>query len=64
MKSIDQVQLLMTRNASVSTMDADGQPLDQVLRSGAVIDRPVDELIGLIKGVLVNGMVQQRECQY
>ena len=45
-------------------LDQDGQPLVKAFRSNAVIDRQIDELIGLIKGVMADGMVHQGEVEF
>lgn len=42
----------------------DGQPLIQNYRASAIGSRQVDELIGLIKGVLADGMVCQAEVEF
>lgn len=42
--------------------DAQGQPLIKALRQGAVADRNVDELIGIIKGVLFDGVLAGEEA--
>lgn len=44
--------------------DQDGQPFNRTFRAGAIIDRKIDELIGIIKGVLVDGHVSQGEAEY
>jgi NAD-dependent DNA ligase len=44
--------------------DQDGQPLNRAFRAGAIIDRKIDELIGIIKGILVDGHVSQDEAEY
>lgn len=47
-----------------SKLDMNGQPLNKAFRSEAVIDRQIDELIGLIKGVMADGMVHQGEVEF
>ncbi len=44
--------------------NADGQPRIAGFRSAAVKERQVDELIGLIKGVLADGVVCKGEAEY
>ena len=44
--------------------DCHGQPLIRAFRAGAIVDRKIDELIGTIKGVLVDGHVSQSEAEY
>lgn len=41
-----------------------GQPLIQAFRAQAVADRQIDELIGIIKGVMADGMVHQGEVEF
>ncbi len=43
-------------------LDAHGQLLETAFRSEAVIDRQIDELIGIIKGVVFDGKVNQDEA--
>ena len=45
-------------------MDNNAQPMQRAFRSNAIIDRQIDELIGLIKGVLADGMVHQGEVEF
>lgn len=45
-------------------LNRDGQPLNKAFRSEAVVDRQIDELIGLIKGVMADGMVHQGEVEF
>ncbi len=45
-------------------MDEHGQPLNRMYRARAVQERQVDELIGLVKGVLADGAICQGEVQY
>lgn len=44
--------------------DHDGQPLAITLRSEAVAERQIDELIGLVKGVLADGAICQGEVEF
>lgn len=45
-------------------IDADSQPLNVAYRSQAVANRQVDELIGIVKGVMADGMVHQGEVEF
>jgi NAD-dependent DNA ligase len=45
-------------------MGSTENPLINVFRSGAIADRQVDELIGIIKGVMADGMVTQDEVNF
>lgn len=45
-------------------INLDAQPLIQAFRSDAVIDRQIDELIGIVKGVMADGMVHQGEVEF
>lgn len=44
--------------------NAEGQPLIKAFRSEAVLDRQIDELIGIVKGVMADGMVHQGEVEF
>lgn len=44
--------------------EADRQPLVRAFRSEAVAERQIDELIGLIKGVLADGAICQDEVEF
>lgn len=44
--------------------DAHGQPLEQRYRGQAVQGRQIDELIGLVKGVLADGVICQQEVEF
>lgn len=44
--------------------DLHGQPLLKAFRSEAIVDRQIDELIGLIKGIMADGMVHQGEVEF
>ncbi|MGB3425631.1 MAG: BRCT domain-containing protein [Castellaniella sp.] len=44
--------------------DAHGQPINQRYRGQAVQGRQIDELIGLVKGVLADGVVCQQEVEF
>lgn len=39
-------------------------PLISLFRSGAVADRQIDELIGIVKGVMADGIVTQGEVEF
>jgi NAD-dependent DNA ligase len=43
-------------------LDADGQPVETTFRSKAVIDRQIDELVGIMKGVIFDRKVNQDEA--
>ncbi|WP_250520400.1 BRCT domain-containing protein [Caballeronia sp. NCTM1] len=42
----------------------DGQPLIRAFRGQAVSERKLDELIGIVKGVLADGVVSQGEAEF
>ncbi|MBN4675173.1 hypothetical protein HUS70_09385 [Pandoraea nosoerga] len=44
--------------------DMDGQPLIRAFRSQAVAERRVDELIGIVKGVIADGEICQAEAEF
>ncbi|MDN5841986.1 MAG: BRCT domain-containing protein [Alcaligenaceae bacterium] len=44
--------------------DAHGQPINQRYRAQAVQGRQIDELIGLVKGVLADGVICQQEVEF
>lgn len=44
--------------------DRHGQPLVSAYRSDAVAERQIDELIGLVKGVLADGAICQGEVEF
>ena len=46
------------------SLDADGQPLNPRLAWSRVADRQVDEVIGLCKGVLSDGSVNEGEAKF
>jgi len=58
------VRQKIVKNAEVTTNDPNGQPLVQAFRSEAVLDRQIDELIGIIKGIMADGMVDQSEVEF
>jgi NAD-dependent DNA ligase len=45
-------------------LDAHGQPLEIAFRSEAVVDRQIDELLGIVKGVVSDGKVNQDEAVF
>jgi NAD-dependent DNA ligase len=51
-------------SALSQSKDNQGQPLVRAFRSEAVLDRQIDELIGIIKGVMADGMVHQGEVEF
>jgi NAD-dependent DNA ligase len=61
---IRNIRRLMVGIDRVSILDAHGQPRVQAFRSEAIIDRQIDELIGLIKGIMADGMVDQSEAEF
>lgn len=48
------------RKAEIS--DVTGQPLRKAFRATAIKDRNIDELVGIIKGVLMDGEVNRDEA--
>lgn len=52
------------RPAPTTPQDKDGQPINQRYRSHAVGERQVDELLGLVKGILADGVVDQQEAEF
>lgn len=50
--------------ATARQVDPDSQPLNAAYRSQAVANRQVDELIGIVKGVMADGMVHQGEAEF
>ena len=50
--------------ADKPTTNRDGQPLNQAFRSAAIVDRQINELIGIVKGVMADGMVHQGEVEF
>lgn len=56
-----------TKNAFAQLADhlnADGQPVERGFRAAAVAARQIDEMIGLVKGVLADGVVCQKETEF
>jgi NAD-dependent DNA ligase len=51
-------------NKLASHLNSDGQPQVRAYRSSAVQARQVDELVGLIKGVLADDIVCQKEVEF
>lgn len=45
-------------------IDLDGQALNVGYRAAAIVNRQVDELIGIVKGVMADGMVHQGEAEF
>lgn len=54
----------IAQNNGGIVVDQNAQPLTQAFRSDAIIDRQIDELIGIIKGVMADGMVHQGEVEF
>ena len=52
------------RQRAPSATDEDGQPRVVAFRSEAVAERQIDELIGLVKGVLADGAICQGEVEF
>lgn len=52
------------RSRANTLLNAHGQPAVRAFNARAVADRQVDELIGLIKGILADGEVQQAEAEF
>lgn len=50
--------------ARPSIQDEHGQPQNRLYRAQAVQARQVDELIGIIRGVLADGVICQQEVEY
>lgn len=50
--------------SSGKPIDCNAQPLIQAFRSEAIVDRQIDELIGIVKGVMADGMVHQGEIEF
>ncbi|WP_447639547.1 BRCT domain-containing protein [Pandoraea norimbergensis] len=48
----------------MSAYDSQGQPLNRAFRSQAVAERKVDELIGIVKGVIADGELSQSEAEF
>lgn len=47
-----------------TSLDANGQPLFAAFNSEKVTDKQVDELLGIIKGVMADGFIDLREVQF
>lgn len=45
-------------------VDENGQPINQRYRGQAVQGRQIDELIGIVKGVLADGVICQQEVEF
>ena len=45
-------------------VDAHGQPLNRFYNHARLTDRAIDELLGLCKGVVADGVVNEREAQF
>jgi NAD-dependent DNA ligase len=50
--------------AAPTVLDDHGQPRNTAFRSAAVVDRQIDELIGITKGVLADGVVAHAEAEF
>lgn len=56
------MNLLTKLRKNKTQRDAHGQPLEKAFRSEAVIDRQIDELLGIVKGVISDGIVTENEA--
>lgn len=52
------------RSRANNLLNAHAQPIPRAFNAQAVADRQIDELIGLIKGILADGEVQQAEAEF
>ena len=52
------------RRPSGTERDEHGQPINRAFRSEQVIDRQIDELIGIAKGVIADGHVCKPEAEF
>ncbi|VVE51211.1 DNA ligase [Pandoraea morbifera] len=48
----------------MSAVDSQGQPLNLAFRSQAVAERKIDELIGIVKGVIADGEISHSEAEF
>lgn len=44
--------------------DEDGQPLIRTLNAARIDDRTIDEMVGMCRGVIADGMVNQKEAEF
>jgi NAD-dependent DNA ligase len=63
MSWFDEIRRVVS-GAKEPASNSDGQALIQAFRSEAVVDRQIDELIGIVKGVMADGMVHQGEVEF
>ena len=61
---LDEFRKKIATNNGGTALDLNAQPITQAFRSDAIIDRQIDELIGIIKGVMADGMVHQGEVEF
>lgn len=64
MSWLDEFRKKIATDSDSTGLDPNSQPLTQAFRSDAVLDRQIDELIGIIKGVMADGMVHQGEVEF
>jgi hypothetical protein len=48
----------------MAELDPNGQPLNRYFNHSRLNDRKVDELIGLCKGLIADGVVNQAEAEF
>lgn len=48
----------------MTKLNLDGQPLNKAFNHARLNDRKIDELIGLCKGIIADGVVNQSEAEY
>jgi len=58
------MSLFSTLRYALSGQDTEGQAPNRFIRGEAVADRDVDELIGILKGVLADGQVVAEEARF
>lgn len=58
------MKLFATLRHAVSGRDTDGQAPTRFVRAEAVADRDIDELVGIVKGVLADGQVVADEARF
>lgn len=56
--------LFTTIRYAASAQDTDGQAPNRFIRGEAVADRDIDELIGIIKGILADGQIVADEARF
>ena len=53
-----------TTEGKSTAVDNHGQPLNRAYNRARLLDRAIDELLGLCKGVVADGVVNEREAQF